>query len=298
MRPLRRPAAPAPGVRAQRQTTFRRNRRGARRMRSPPGIVAAPAAFVAAAIVAEPAKKTLRFIALLSKLCRHPQLVEGRSQRRCDLPRALLRGRFAARSKVDRTMSTPEMDPTQAASPSLNRRIFVGISAAAALGAPTVALSAPDAGGQTHPPLVPEDDPAISVEHVALKRDGAVIGGYAARPVHGAKQTPDRRRDHARLGRRYVDSRCRSAARQGRIRSDRARSLRALRRAERRRRHRLHDLSSVCAATRTHAIRRRHPRGGALAARNNFRERKRRSSGFCMGGRIALLASIDNAGDL
>lgn len=75
----------------------------------------------------------------------------------------------------------PEQDPTGAPSPRLGRRVFVGISTAAAVAAATPAASAPTLG-RPHAPLVAEDDPAITVERVALDREGETIPAYAAWP--------------------------------------------------------------------------------------------------------------------
>lgn len=87
-------------------------------------------------------------------------------------------------------MIAPEIDPTQAASARLNRRVFVGISAAATFAASTEAL-AREPLGQPHSPLVVENDPAIVVERVELKPpDGAVVPGYGAWPVEAGRGTP------------------------------------------------------------------------------------------------------------
>ena len=87
-------------------------------------------------------------------------------------------------------MIAPETDPTQPASERLNRRVFVGISAAATFAASTEA-SAQEPLGLPHPPLVPENDPVIVVEHVELKPpDGAVVSGYAGWPVGAGPGTP------------------------------------------------------------------------------------------------------------
>jgi carboxymethylenebutenolidase len=83
----------------------------------------------------------------------------------------------------------PERDPTEAPSARFNRRIFVGISAAA-----TLAASAPGRSEETlghpHPPLVAEDDPALVVEHVTLDSLGAKIPAYAAWPKGAGSGTP------------------------------------------------------------------------------------------------------------
>jgi len=58
----------------------------------------------------------------------------------------------------------------------LNRRTFVGISAAATLGATGA--------------WVPENDPAISVDRVGLQSSGTAISAYAAWPAAAAPGTP------------------------------------------------------------------------------------------------------------
>jgi carboxymethylenebutenolidase len=85
-------------------------------------------------------------------------------------------------------MSAPEIDPTEATSESLKRGVFVGISAAAL--AATASVGAQETLGKPHPPLVAEDDPAITVEHVKLQRPDAVIPAYAAWPVSAGAGTP------------------------------------------------------------------------------------------------------------
>lgn len=88
-------------------------------------------------------------------------------------------------------MTAPEIDPTQAASAELNRRVFVGISTAAALAAPAAALPASDATlGAAHPPLISEDDPAIVVEPVELARPDVSVGAYTARPASTSGAVP------------------------------------------------------------------------------------------------------------
>ena len=79
-------------------------------------------------------------------------------------------------------MSATDIDPTQSASEKLNRRAFVGISTAATLAASTPA-PAQETLGKPHPPLVAEDDPAIVVDHVQLKRPDAAVPAYAAWPA-------------------------------------------------------------------------------------------------------------------
>jgi carboxymethylenebutenolidase len=85
-----------------------------------------------------------------------------------------------------------EIDPMLAASPALNRRAFVGASAAAATLAASAAeaLGQQPALGQPHPPLVAENDPAISAEQTTLARPDAVLPAYAAWPTGAAQNTP------------------------------------------------------------------------------------------------------------
>jgi carboxymethylenebutenolidase len=88
-------------------------------------------------------------------------------------------------------MAEPEIDPTQAASARLNRRVFVGLSAAATVSASAPIASAQETSlGRSHPPLVAEDDPAITVQHVQLSRPDAVVPAYAAWPVGAASGMP------------------------------------------------------------------------------------------------------------
>ncbi|HYL26309.1 MAG TPA: dienelactone hydrolase family protein [Candidatus Nitrosotalea sp.] len=86
-------------------------------------------------------------------------------------------------------MNPPELDPTNATSERLNRRSFVGIAGGAALAAAAPA-PAHETFGKPHPPLVSEDDSAIGVEHVELKLTDAPVAAYAAWPAHGGPQTP------------------------------------------------------------------------------------------------------------
>ena len=85
-------------------------------------------------------------------------------------------------------MAQREIDPTAACSERLNRRVFVGASAALAMVGPTFAAA--QELGRPHPPLVDESDPAISIEHVILENAGASVPAYAAWPVSAAASTP------------------------------------------------------------------------------------------------------------
>jgi carboxymethylenebutenolidase len=89
-------------------------------------------------------------------------------------------------------MGAEEIDPTQPASEKLNRRAFVEVSAATAAvaGATPAALAQESQLGQPHPPLVAENDPAITIEHVKLERPNAVVPAYAAWPSGAGPGTP------------------------------------------------------------------------------------------------------------
>jgi len=77
-------------------------------------------------------------------------------------------------------MAAREIDPTQPPSPP-SRRVFVGVTAAA-----TVTASIP-AQAQ---PLPAEDDPSLTVAHVELSNAGATIPAYAAWPASAGARTP------------------------------------------------------------------------------------------------------------
>lgn len=86
-------------------------------------------------------------------------------------------------------MIEPEIDPTDARSDRLKRRVFVGLSTGAALSAYAYS-SAQESLGQSHAPLVAENDPAISVQHVELAVAGNTVPSYAAWPVSAGSETP------------------------------------------------------------------------------------------------------------
>lgn len=86
-----------------------------------------------------------------------------------------------------------DVDPTRATGLDVARRSFVGLAAAATAGAGSIAraLAQPASSmGQTHAPLVPENDPAISTERVTLSVDGANVDAYAALPKPSDERTP------------------------------------------------------------------------------------------------------------
>jgi carboxymethylenebutenolidase len=190
-------------------------------------------------------------------------------------------------------MIAPEIDPTQPASEGLSRRVFVGIS-----GAATVAASTPVAAqeplGTTHPPIVPENDPAIVVQRVELKRPDAVIDAYAAWPVGAGSQTPSvvvimhvwgvdtsirdvvRRLAKAGFAAIAPDLYARFGAPSG----DEATDYTIFRPYAQRldRKEYTGDI-----------------RAAALWLRAKFPATKTGVMGFCMGGHIALIAAIDDA---
>lgn len=86
-------------------------------------------------------------------------------------------------------MDEPVTDPTHAVSAKLNRRVFVGISAGATIAASARAMAQEELG-RPHPPLVPENDPAIATERVLLQRGDATVPAYAAWPAAAGPRTP------------------------------------------------------------------------------------------------------------
>lgn len=84
-----------------------------------------------------------------------------------------------------------EIDPTNSTSLNVRRSTFLGTTAAAAAGTATLGPAfAQSALGKPHPPLVPEDDPSISVEHVRLESAAGAIPAYAAIPRNATATTP------------------------------------------------------------------------------------------------------------
>jgi len=83
-----------------------------------------------------------------------------------------------------------EIDPTHSTDPKVRRATFVGATAAAAAGSAVLGTAfAQSTFGQSHPPIVPENDPAIVVEHVELQAPGGAIPAYAATPQHATAAT-------------------------------------------------------------------------------------------------------------
>lgn len=85
-----------------------------------------------------------------------------------------------------------EIDPNDSTAPALGRRVFIGLSAGAAAFCASIghALAAGSDLGKPHAPLVPEDDPDITVERPQLPRPQGTIGAYAAYPRTKNVTTP------------------------------------------------------------------------------------------------------------
>ena len=87
-------------------------------------------------------------------------------------------------------MQATEIDPTQPPEENLNRGAFVGLSTAVTLAASAAVVSAQEPLGKSHPPLVPESDPAITVDRVELQSGGVAVPAYATWPVGAGAGTP------------------------------------------------------------------------------------------------------------
>lgn len=84
-----------------------------------------------------------------------------------------------------------EIDPTQSTDPRVRRATFVGATAAAAAGTAVLGTAFAQSDlGQSHPPIVAENDPAIVVEHVELQTPDGAIPAYAAAPKGATATTP------------------------------------------------------------------------------------------------------------
>lgn len=186
-------------------------------------------------------------------------------------------------------MTSPEIDPTQAISERLNRRAFVGISAAAAA---TPALSRAAEETQAE---VPESDPAISVQRVALPRSDAQIGAYAAWSKAASAITPSvvvimhiwgvdtsirsvvRRLAKAGYCATAPDLYARFGAASGDGTTDYTIFREYAKRLDRK------QMDGDIAAA-------------AMWLREKFPQTKTAITGFCMGGRVAMFAAIDDKG--
>jgi carboxymethylenebutenolidase len=82
-------------------------------------------------------------------------------------------------------------DPTMRPIPEMSRAAFVGLTSATIAAASIARALADDSSlGAPHPPLVSEDDPAITHERPSLARPGGDIDAYAAAPVGRTATTP------------------------------------------------------------------------------------------------------------
>jgi carboxymethylenebutenolidase len=83
-----------------------------------------------------------------------------------------------------------EIDPTRSTDPRVNRGAFMGI-AGAAMGAAAMGTGATqDEYGKPHAPIVAEDDPAITVQHVEIRRPDIAMPAYFAQPRTARADTP------------------------------------------------------------------------------------------------------------
>ena len=72
----------------------------------------------------------------------------------------------------------------------IDRSRFMGGSAAAIAASAAVPVEAQSDVGHPHPPIVPEDDPAIVARHGTLQRPDATIGAYMVTPKSVKATTP------------------------------------------------------------------------------------------------------------
>ncbi len=88
-------------------------------------------------------------------------------------------------------MSEP-IDPTHATSPAFNRRSFALLSAGLAATAATAAVAnAQGEGfGAPHPPIVPENDPALATSRPQIRYATRTIDAYYAAPRDADRTTP------------------------------------------------------------------------------------------------------------
>jgi carboxymethylenebutenolidase len=92
-----------------------------------------------------------------------------------------------------KTRNMPEItDPSNATGLALNRRAFVGLSASATTLASSIsaALAQGEGFGRPHPPIVPENDPALAVARPQITYGTRTIGSYYAAPQGAGRTTP------------------------------------------------------------------------------------------------------------
>lgn len=84
----------------------------------------------------------------------------------------------------------PEIDPTRSTDPRVNRGTFVGLATGAVGAAAMGSGIAQEEYGKPHPPIVAEDDPAIQVQHVEIRRPDIAMPAYYAQPHEARATTP------------------------------------------------------------------------------------------------------------
>ena len=178
----------------------------------------------------------------------------------------------------------------------LNRRTFVGIAAAAgAMAAPALAQNAGPMGGP-HAPLVSPDDPAIVAEHVRIAGDGGTeIPAYAAWPHDARGGTPSVAVAMHVWG---VDTSIRDVVRRLAVAGFAAIAPDLYARQQAPSGDGVTDIA-VFRPYSKHLERAQTSADLAAAARwvqARFAPSKTGIVGFCMGGRIAMQASIDDRG--
>ena len=177
----------------------------------------------------------------------------------------------------------------------MNRRTFTGLAAGAAATA-TMPSPAPAQSdfGKPHPPIVPEDDPAISTEQVELSRPDGTVNAYAAYPKGVGATTPgvvlcmaiwgvdaqlrDTVRRYAKAG--YMCIAPDLYSRFNPPNGDGATDISSFRPMAAKLQRDQYDGDLKAAAL--------HVRGRAPNAKLGV-------SGFCMGGHIALIQALDNS---
>jgi carboxymethylenebutenolidase len=177
----------------------------------------------------------------------------------------------------------------------MNRRTFTGLAAGAAATATVPAPArAQSTFGAPHPPIVPEDDPAISIERLQLSRPDGTVNAYAAYPKGARATTPgvvlcmaiwgvdeqlrDTIRRYAKAG--YMCIAPDLYSRFGAPSGDGAKDFSVFRPFAAKLQREQYDGDLKAAA---------------LHLREKATNAKLGVSGFCMGGHIALIQALDNA---
>ena len=175
----------------------------------------------------------------------------------------------------------------------LKRREFTGLAAGAAAASVSIPVAAQTGFGAPHPPIVPENDPAITVERVQLQRPDGTVNAYAAYPKNAGTATPgvvicmaiwgvdaqlrDTVRRYARAG--YACIAPDLYSRNNPPSGDGATDIAIFRPLAAKLQREQYDGDLKAAAS--------HLRGRAPNAKLGV-------TGFCMGGHIALIQALDN----